>query len=71
MLRFLFVFWNSSAHTLQRPGSAASAAKQASEEHLKLLQTIQQQAEQISSLISTVNSQVLLIVVLKRTRKKN
>lgn len=35
-----------------------TATKQASEEQAKLMQTIQQQTEQISSLISTVNSQV-------------
>ena len=49
---------NSNATTLQRPDSASYASKQESEEYLKLLNTIQQQAEQISSLISTVNSQV-------------
>lgn len=35
-----------------------TTAKQVAEEQVKLMQTIQQQAEQISSLISTVNSQV-------------
>ena len=48
----------SSASTPSRPGSAMTAARQASEEQAKLMQTIQQQSEQISSLISTVNSQV-------------
>jgi hypothetical protein len=51
----------SGSNTPQRPGSVAYAAKQVSEEQAKLLQTIQQQAEQITSLISTVNSQVYSI----------
>lgn len=53
--------------TLQRPDSASQAAKKESEEYLKLLNTIQQQAEQISSLIGTVNSQVTIDVILVLT----
>lgn len=47
------VLFFSSAGTPSRPGTAMTTAEQG-----RLLQTIQQQAEQISSLISTVNSQV-------------
>ena len=42
----------------QRPDNAAFAAKQESEEYQRLINTIQRQAEQIGSLITTVNSQV-------------
>ncbi len=57
----MFLLLISGSNTPQRPGSVAYAAKQVSEEQAKLLQTIQQQAEQITSLISTVNSQVYSI----------
>jgi len=48
----------SAANTPSRPGSALRAA----EEQAKLLHTIQQQSEQITSLISTVNTQVCVCV---------
>lgn len=48
----------SNSKTPQRPDSAAFVARQESEEIQKLQLMIQRQAEQISSLIATVNSQV-------------
>jgi hypothetical protein len=65
---FRFVIVISAASNPQRPGSALSAAKQESEEHRRLLQTIQQQTEQIGSLISTVNSQVKISMWKKKKK---
>ncbi|CAF1530839.1 unnamed protein product [Adineta ricciae] len=54
-----------STRTSQRPGSAVNnAPRQDPEIHLKLLQTIQQQSEHITSLISTVSAQTKQIDVL-------